>query len=345
MLSYQSNSSPVSSPCYSKTMFIDHVIVEVIAGDGGDGCVAFRREKHVPRGGPSGGDGGKGGDVVVEASSDISTLIDLRYKRVYKAQRGQHGQGKSKRGANGEDWVIPVPPGTVVKDTESGDTLGELLRAGERIVAAKGGKSGLGNERYKSSRIHAPRRFTYGGDGEERRLELTLKLVADVGLVGAPNAGKSTLISVMSAAHPKIAEYPFTTKTPVLGIVKTDEFASFVMVDIPGLIEGAHEGKGMGKAFLRHVERCRVLLYLVDVSSPDPAEDYHMLKSELLRHDPVLLERPSVLVLTKCDLIENGTDGVNDVLLQIHDKTVPISAVSKKGLGRLLEVVVKTLKL
>jgi len=326
-------------------MFIDHVIVEVAAGDGGDGCVAFRREKYVPRGGPNGGDGGMGGDVVVEASSEISTLIDLRYRRVYKAKRGEHGQGKSKRGADGEDCVITVPPGTVVKDTATGTSLGELLRAGERIVVAKGGKSGLGNERYKSSRNQAPRRFTYGGDGEERRLELTLKLVADVGLVGAPNAGKSTLISVMSAAHPKIAEYPFTTKTPVLGIVKAHEFASFVMVDIPGLIEGAHEGKGMGKEFLRHVERCRVLLYLVDVSSPDPAHDYHMLKNELLRYDPVLLERPSILVLTKCDLIEKGAEGIDDALLQIHDKTVPISAVNKKGLDKLLEVVVKTLRL
>jgi GTP-binding protein len=324
-------------------MFIDHVIVEVTAGDGGDGCVAFRREKYVPRGGPNGGDGGKGGDVVVEASSDISTLIDLRYKRVYKAQRGQHGQGKSKRGADGEDCVIPVPPGTVIKDTETGKTIGEVLQAGERIVVAKGGKPGLGNERYKTSRNHAPRRFTYGGDGEEQRLELTLKLVADVGLVGAPNAGKSTLISVMSAAHPKIADYPFTTKTPVLGIVKTDDFDSFVMVDIPGLIEGAHAGKGMGKAFLRHVERCRVLLFLVDVTSLDPGEEYHMLKNELLRYDPALLERPSVLVLTKCDLIENGAEGIDQSLLQIHDKTVPISAVNKKGLDELLEVVVKTL--
>jgi GTP-binding protein len=326
-------------------MFIDHVIVEVTAGDGGDGCVAFRREKYVPRGGPSGGDGGKGGDVIVEASSDISTLIDLRYRRVYKAERGEHGQGKSKRGADGDDCIIPVPPGTVIKDTEAGKSLGELLQAGDRIVVAKGGKSGLGNERYKSSRNQAPRRFTYGGDGEERRLELTLKLVADVGLVGAPNAGKSTLISVMSAAHPKIADYPFTTKTPALGIVKMGEFASFVMVDIPGLIEGAHEGKGMGKEFLRHVERCRVLLYLVDVSSPDPADDYHMLKNELLRYDPVLLERPSVLVLTKCDLIERGAEGIDNSLLQIHDKTVAISAVSKKGLDKLLEVVAKTLRL
>ncbi|MGD8414972.1 MAG: GTPase ObgE [Candidatus Latescibacterota bacterium] len=325
-------------------MFIDHVIVEVAAGDGGDGCVAFRREKYVPRGGPSGGDGGCGGDVVVEASPGVSTLVDLRYQRTYKAQRGQHGQGKSKKGADGEDCVIPVPPGTVVTDTDTGKPLGEVVRAGDRIVVAKGGKPGLGNERFKSARNHAPRKFTYGGDGESRTLELTLKLVADVGLVGAPNAGKSTLISVMSAAHPKIAEYPFTTKTPVLGIVKTDDFESFVMVDIPGLIEGAHEGKGMGKEFLRHVERCRAILYLVDVAGDDPAGAYQMLRNELLHHDPVLLERPGALVLTKCDLIEGGTGGVDESLMEIHDKTVPVSAVKKEGLGKLLEVIVEILR-
>jgi GTP-binding protein len=325
-------------------VFIDHVVVEVRAGDGGDGCVAFRREKYVPRGGPSGGDGGKGGDVVVEASSNISTLIDLHYKRHYNAQRGEHGQGKSKRGSDGEDCVIPVPPGTEIKDIRTGEALGEVLHAGDRVVVARGGKPGFGNEHYKSPRDRAPRKFSYGGDGEQRQLELTLKLVADVGLVGAPNAGKSTLISVVSAAHPKIADYPFTTKTPVLGIVKTDDFESFVMVDIPGLIEGAHKGKGMGKEFLRHVERCRVILYLVDVTSPDPATDYHMLKNELLHYDPVLLERPSILVLTKCDLVENGIAGVDGALLAIHDTTAPISAVNKMGLNKLLEYVVETLK-
>ena len=325
-------------------MFIDHVIVEVKAGDGGDGCVAFRREKYVPRGGPCGGDGGRGGDIIIEASSDISTLIDLHYKRHYNAGRGEHGQGKSKRGADGDDCVIQVPPGTVVKDTESGQILGEVVKAGERIVAAKGGKPGFGNERYKSPRNQAPRKFTYGGDGERRRLEITLKLVADVGLVGAPNAGKSTLISVVSAAHPKIADYPFTTKTPVLGIVRTGDFDSFLMVDIPGLVEGAHEGKGMGKEFLRHVERCRVILYLVDITAPDPAAEYLMLKNELLHYDPVLLERPSVLVLTKCDLIRDGLRGVDKALMDIHDKTAPISAVTKEGLNKLMEYVVRALK-
>lgn len=324
-------------------MFIDHVIVEAEAGDGGDGCIAFRREKYVPRGGPNGGDGGKGGDIIVEASPNISTLIDLHYQRLYKAPRGQHGMGKSKRGADGEDCIILVPPGTVVRDTESGDALGEVMTPGDRMVVAAGGKSGLGNEHFKTSRNRAPRKFTYGGVGEKRRLELTLKLVADVGLVGAPNAGKSTLISVLSAAHPKIADYPFTTKTPVLGIVRTDEMESFVMVDIPGLIEGAHEGKGMGRAFLRHVERCRILLFLVDVSAPAPVESYRMLRSELLRYNSALLERPSAVVLTKCDLIEGGVAGVDEKLMDISDSTVAISAVSRDGLKKLLEVVSKVL--
>jgi GTP-binding protein len=204
------------------------------------------------------------------------------------------------------------------------------------LVVAKGGKSGFGNERFKSPKNRAPRQFTYGGDGEKRRLEITLKLVADVGLVGAPNAGKSTLISVVSAAHPKIADYPFTTKTPVLGIVKLGDFESCVMVDIPGLIEGAHEGRGMGKEFLRHVERCRIILYLVDVTTPDPVTDYQMLKNELLRYDPMLLERPGMLVLTKCDLIEGGTEAVDEELLGLHEKTIPISAVKKEGLKQLL---------
>ena len=323
-------------------MFIDHVIVEVTAGNGGDGCVAFRREKFVPRGGPNGGDGGKGGDVIVEASADINTLIDLHYKRHYKAGRGMHGMGKSRRGSDGEDVVIRVPPGSVIKDTGSGEVLCELTEAGERAVLAAGGKAGLGNERFKSSQNRAPRKFTHGGDGEVMRLEITLKLVADVGLVGEPNAGKSTLISVLSAAHPKIAEYPFTTKTPVLGIVRNEEFDSFVMVDIPGLIEGAHAGKGMGKEFLRHVERCRVLVYMVDVTHDDPAGSYHMLRSELLKHDSRLLELPSVLALTKADLVA-GDSEIDPALERMHERTVTISAVAQSGLDRLVSEIKKLL--
>lgn len=325
-------------------MFIDHVIVEVRAGDGGDGCVSFRHEKFAPRGGPNGGNGGRGGDVVVVASRHVTTLIDLHYKRHYTATRGAHGKGKSQTGSDGVDATIEVPAGTLVRDADTGERLGELVHEGERLVVAKGGRPGLGNEHYKSPSNRTPRQFTYGGDGVARRLEITLKLIADVGLVGEPNAGKSTLISVVSAAHPKIAEYPFTTTTPVLGIVRVDDEESFVMVDIPGLIEGAHQGRGMGKEFLRHVERCRVLLYLIDVLHPEPEQSYHMLRNELMRYDPVLLERRSILVLTKCDALPGGIDGVDPRLLQLHEHTVAISAVGRKGLDRLLREVAMLLR-
>ncbi|HEX5131587.1 MAG TPA: GTPase ObgE [Candidatus Krumholzibacteria bacterium] len=325
-------------------MFIDHVILDVRAGDGGDGCVSFRHEKFAPRGGPNGGNGGRGGDVVVVASRGVSTLIDLHYHRHYRAERGEHGKGKSCTGKDGADAVITVPPGTIVRDADSGDVVGELLNDGDRVIAARGGRYGLGNENFKSPRNRTPRQFTYGGDGEVRRLEITLKLIADVGLVGEPNAGKSTLISSVSAAHPKIAEYPFTTTTPVLGIVRFDDTDAFVMVDIPGLIEGAHEGRGMGKEFLRHVERCRVLVYMVDVMHPDPAAAYQMLRSELMHHDPVLLERRSILALTKCDVLPGGVAGVDPELLRLHECTVPMSSVSREGLDGLLRELRKRLR-
>ena len=324
-------------------MFIDHVTIDVVSGAGGNGCVSFRRETFVPRGGPDGGDGGKGGDVIVEASSRLTTLVDLHYQRLYKAQRGAHGRGKSCRGRNGRDVVIPVPPGSVVKDAADGCVLAELLADGERQVVARGGRGGLGNERFKSSRNRTPRTAKPGGPGETRRLEITLKLIGDVGLVGEPNAGKSTLLSVVSAAHPEIAEYPFTTKAPVLGIVRVGEERSFVMIDIPGLIEGAHAGKGMGKEFLRHVERCRVILYLVDVTSGDPATSYATLRNELLRYDPALLEKPSVLALTKCDLVEGGAGAVSCDLLGVHSRVHPISAVTKEGIGTLLQTLLTAL--
>jgi GTP-binding protein len=318
-------------------MFIDHVIVDVIAGNGGDGCMSFRREKYVPHGGPDGGDGGHGGDVVVEASDQRSTLLDLHNARAYRAEDGQHGQGKRMRGKQGRSVTIYAPPGSVIRDADTGERIAELLTVGDRCVVAAGGRGGFGNEHFKSSQNQAPRRTTPGRAGVQRKLEITLKLIADVGLVGEPNAGKSTLLGVLSAAQPKVAPYPFTTKTPVLGIVPCGEYQSFVMVDIPGLIEGASEGKGMGKAFLRHVERCRVLLYLVDVTHDDPEGSYHTLRNELLRHDSRLLEKPSILALTKCDLVEGGVGGVKPQLLTIHSRVVPISAVAGQGLGRLIE--------
>ncbi|MFQ5510575.1 MAG: GTPase ObgE [Candidatus Krumholzibacteriia bacterium] len=325
------------------TMFIDRVTIEVVAGDGGDGCVSFRREKFVPRGGPDGGDGGRGGSVVVEACDRLTTLIDLHYRKLYKAERGRHGQGSSRTGGSGEDVIIRVPAGSVVRDVDRDAVLAELLERGQRVVAASGGRGGRGNEHFKSPRNRAPRKARPGRPGEHRHLEITLKLIADVGLVGEPNAGKSTLLSVVSAAHPKIAAYPFTTRTPVLGIVKVGDERSFVMVDIPGLIEGAHAGRGMGKEFLRHIERCRALLYLIDVTHPDPGRSYDTLRNEILRHDARLLERPSMLAFTKCDLLEGGTKGVSRELLGLHSNTAAISAVSKDGLGSLMERLQATL--
>ncbi|MEE9270108.1 MAG: GTPase ObgE [Candidatus Krumholzibacteria bacterium] len=324
-------------------MFIDRVTIEVVAGDGGDGCVSFRREKYVPRGGPDGGDGGRGGDVVVEVCERLSTLIDLHYRKRCKAERGRHGQGSSRTGRSGEEVVIRVPVGSVIRDLDQDVVVGELLEGDERLVVARGGDGGRGNERFKSARNRAPRKATPGHRGEHRNLEITLKLVADVGLVGEPNAGKSTLLSVISAAHPKIASYPFTTKTPVLGIVKTGDDGSLVMVDIPGLIEGAHAGRGMGKDFLRHIERCRVLLYLIDVTLPDPLQSYDTLRNEILRHDSSLLERPSVLALTKCDLLEGSTGAVEAKLLELHAKVIPISSVTREGLDTLVAALRKTL--
>ncbi len=275
---------------------------------------------------------------MVTSSGNVTTLIDLHYKHHYKAARGEHGKGKNMKGRNADDVQIAVPRGTVVADAETGEVLCELLEPGDRFVIARGGKYGLGNQRYKSARKRAPREFTYGEDGESRRLEITLKLVADVGLVGEPNAGKSTLISALSAAHPKIADYPFTTKTPVLGIVRVGEDRSFVMVDIPGLIEGAHLGKGMGKEFLRHVERCRVLVFLLDLTQEDPAQSYRMLRAELLRHDAALLERPSVLALTKSDTLAPGEE-VRSALRELHVRTVVISSVARTGLERLVHTI------
>jgi GTP-binding protein len=325
-------------------VFIDRVIVDVRAGDGGDGCVSFRHEKFAAQGGPNGGNGGRGGDITAIASRHLTTLVDLHFKRHFNAGRGEHGKGKSQTGADGAGIEIQVPVGTVIRDVESGERLGELLEDGERLIVARGGRYGLGNENFKTPSNRTPRQFTYGTDGDVRRLEFTMKLIADVGLVGEPNAGKSTLISVVSAAHPKIADYPFTTTTPVLGIVRVDEFESFVMVDIPGLIEGAHQGRGMGKEFLRHVERCRVLLYMIDVMNPNPEESYHMLRNEIMRYDPVLLERRSILLLTKCDALPGGVSGVDPALLRLHEPTIAISAVSRQGLDQLMREVTMLLR-
>jgi len=285
-------------------MFIDEATIWVKAGDGGNGCVAFRREKYVPRGGPSGGDGGDGGDIVLESTEHLNTLLPFRYNREFRAPRGRHGEGSKCHGARGDELVIRVPVGTVVADPDPGDKLFDFATASERFLAARGGRGGRGNARFATSTNRAPRRADPGQPGEERRLRLELKLLADVGLVGFPNAGKSTLISRLSAAHPKIADYPFTTLEPCLGVVSVGEEESFVLADIPGLIEGAHAGAGLGTRFLRHIERTRLLLHLVDVSETgrDPVEDFRVVRLELEKFSPALLEKPIVVAANKLDL-------------------------------------------
>ena len=280
-------------------MFIDYATITVKAGDGGAGCVAFRREKFVPKGGPSGGDGGKGGNVVVVADEHIHTLMDFRYTKHYKAERGQHGQGSNKTGKSGNDEYIRLPVGTVIKDAETDAVLADLVSHGQTEVIARGGRGGKGNARYVTPTNQAPRDWEPGFPGEEKQIVLELKLIADIGLVGLPNAGKSTLLSRISAARPKVAAYPFTTLAPNLGIVQLDEFRSFVVADIPGLIEGAHTGKGLGYQFLRHIERKRIISILIDSTSENIQTEYQTLMNELESYNSDLTNKPKLIVFTK----------------------------------------------
>lgn len=283
--------------------FVDRAVVKIAAGAGGAGASSFARFKYVPKGGPDGGDGGRGGSVYLRADPNLATLLDYTYRSTWKADRGQHGKGKNMTGASGEDIVLPVPLGTLVRDVATGEVLGELLEPGQTLLAARGGRGGRGNARFATSTHQAPREWEPGGDGPVRQLELELKLIADVGLVGAPNAGKSTLLSVISAARPKIADYPFTTLEPVLGTVGLGRGRSFVVADIPGLIEGAHAGRGLGHRFLRHVERTRVLAFLVSLEEPSVQAAYDRLRDEVRRYSEALHQRPHLVVLTKRDLL------------------------------------------
>jgi GTP-binding protein len=321
--------------------FIDQVKVYVKAGDGGRGCVSFRREKYVPKGGPNGGDGGRGGHIVFRATREINTLLDIKYQQRYKAEKGQHGMGKDMHGKNGEDLIIPVPPGTLIKDLESGDVLSDLIIEGQEFVAVKGGRGGLGNTHFKSATRQAPRFAQPGEPGEEKNLILELKLLADVGLIGLPNAGKSTLISALSAARPKIADYPFTTLAPVLGVVKHKDFKSFVIADIPGLIEGAHKGAGLGFQFLRHVERTSILLHLVDIShmaEGDPVDNFEKINKELELYSPELIEKPQAVAATKLDIKGDGKrlDRLSQYCKDKGYDFFPICAVTGKGIKELL---------
>lgn len=290
--------------------FFDEAKIEVIAGDGGNGVVAFRREKYVPRGGPSGGDGGRGGSIFAIADRNLNTLIDFRYTRIFRAQRGENGRSKDCYGKGGEDMVLRMPVGTVITDLETGEQLADLDRDGAQALIAKGGQGGLGNIHFKSSTNRAPRQCTPGTLGERRELRLELKVLADVGLLGMPNAGKSTFIRAVSAARPKVADYPFTTLQPNLGVVRVDENRSFVIADIPGLIEGAAEGAGLGHQFLRHLQRTRLLLHIVDLApfdpDADPIRDAHAILDELRKYDPALHDKPRWLVLNKVDLLPEG---------------------------------------
>ena len=286
--------------------FVDIARISVKAGHGGVGCVSFRREKFVPKGGPDGGDGGRGGSIILRANRQLTTLLDYHYKNQYKARRGEHGLGARKTGRSAEDIVLEVPVGTILRVAGNGTPVADLLEHGQQVIVAHGGRGGRGNAAFATSTNQAPRQYEMGEDGEEAELELELKLLADVGLVGLPNAGKSTLISVISAARPKIADYPFTTLVPNLGIVKLGEGAAFVVADIPGLIEGAHTGKGLGVQFLRHIERTRVLLFLLDATNPDPKGDYNILVHELNEFNPSLLKKPRLVALTKMDAIDDA---------------------------------------
>ncbi len=289
---------------------VDEAEIQVIAGNGGNGCIGFRREKFIPLGGPDGGDGGNGGSVWLQADENLNTLVDFRHQKTFRAQRGENGMGRQMYGKAGEDLTITVPVGTVVINVETDEVIGDLTRHGERLLVAKGGKGGLGNMHFKSSVTRAPRKATPGEEGEQRELKLELKLLADVGLLGFPNAGKSTFIRAVSAATPKVADYPFTTLYPNLGVVSVEPHRSFVIADIPGLIEGAADGAGLGAQFLRHLQRTRLLLHLVDISPMEggvegvsPVEQVRAIERELEKHDPELLQKPRWLVLNKADLM------------------------------------------
>lgn len=289
--------------------FIDRAVVRVTAGTGGSGASSFARFKFKPKGGPDGGDGGHGGSVWVYGDSNLATLLDYRYRPHWKADRGVHGKGKTQTGRSAADLALPVPLGTVIQDAATGEVIGEILRDGDRIRVARGGRGGRGNAQFATATHQAPREWEPGEEGEDREIELVLKLIADVGLVGEPNAGKSTLLSVVSAARPKIADYPFTTLEPNLGVVGLSGSRSFVMADIPGIIEGAHTGKGLGHEFLRHVERTRMLAFLVPVDAPDPQAALALLREEVARYSPALSARRYVIVLTKGDLLPDGDPG------------------------------------
>ena len=318
-------------------MFIDQVTIDVIAGNGGSGVAAFRREKFYPKGGPSGGDGGRGGSVYAVGDPNIWTLLDFTYKKKWAAESGDHGSGSRMSGKSAEDVDMPVPLGTVIRDKDTGDVLGEVTEAGQRILLVKGGRGGLGNQHFATPTRQAPYHYQPGEDGEKRTVELTLKLIADVGLLGEPNAGKSTLLASVTSARPKIADYPFTTLEPNLGVVQLSGHRTFVIADIPGIIEGAHEGKGLGLKFLKHVERTRILLHLIPLDAPDLDAAYRLLRSEVAKFSKALAKKPHCVAWTKADLVPEGE---TPALPKLPDAfaSVVVSSVAQRGLDELLEI-------
>jgi GTPase len=314
--------------------FIDRARINVKAGNGGSGISSFRREKFVPMGGPDGGEGGRGGDVIVRADANLATLLDYTYRDWWKADNGDHGSGNNKSGRSGEDVILPVPPGTVVRDAESGAIVAEVLNSGDEAIVAKGGRGGKGNSYFATSTHQSPREFQPGEDGETRALELELKLIADVGLVGQPNVGKSTLLSVVSKAHPKIADYPFTTLAPNLGVVQLSDSRTFVVADIPGIIEGAHEGKGLGLQFLRHIERTRLLAFMIPIDSMDWQAEFDQLRAEIEAYSSELAAKPYCVVFTKMDLLgETEPPAINAPRAL---GTYAISAAGRSGIDTLV---------
>ena len=328
--------------------FIDEAKFLVKAGDGGNGCASFRREKFVPKGGPDGGDGGKGGSVIIETANNLFSLIDFRYRSHFIAERGVHGKGKKQHGRKGKDCLVKVPPGAIIKDAETGEVLADLIEDGERFLAAAGGKGGAGNVHYATSRNQAPRKAGKGKPGEERWLKIELKLIADIGLIGLPNAGKSTLLSKLSAANPKVAAYPFTTLEPQLGVLQFEYHPPCIIADIPGLIEGAHDGAGLGHKFLRHIERTRILLHVIDASGVEdgPLDQYRVLENELNRFNKELMGRQRFILLNKIDLLSD--ESLEDVIAEFKDqglKSVPISAMRGDGLESLKELLAEALEM
>lgn len=329
--------------------FVDEARIYVKAGDGGNGCVSFRRERFIPRGGPDGGDGGKGGDVIFQADRQLTTLLDFTYPRTYRAQRGAHGKGKNQTGRNGADLIIRVPTGTLIRDEETGEVLADLLEDGQRFVGAKGGRGGRGNARFATATHQAPRRAEKGEKGEERWLRLELKLLADVGLIGFPNVGKSTFLSRISSARPKIADYPFTTLSPNLGVVIREDQPPFVVADIPGLIEGAAQGAGLGLTFLRHIERTKILVHLIDTAQKDgadPLRAFNTLNQELESYHPSLKDKPQIPVLNKIDLpsVRAKAPQWVEVFQQRGYDLHLISAQTGEGVDALVETISEALQ-